>query len=63
MAKKPTIDLSELEEYRNALQTEYDELEEKCGENPTNAQQEKIDALNDRIQLVENAIEAMEAVE
>lgn len=63
MAKKPTIDVSQLQEYKDALQAEFDELEEKQGEIHTYIREGKMDELQNRIDLVEVAIDAMEAVQ
>lgn len=62
--KKPDeLNESTLQEYINELQAAYDELEEKQSEKETDARQEKMDELNNRIELAQAAIDALEAVE
>ena len=65
MAIKKPNELNEttLQEYINDLQAAYDELEEKQSEKETDARQEKMDELSNRIELVQAAIDALEAVE
>jgi hypothetical protein len=65
MAVKKPDELNEasLQEYINDLRAAYDELEEKQNEKETDARQEKMDELSNRIELVQAAIDALEAVE
>jgi hypothetical protein len=52
-----------LQHYEEEMQTQHDELEEKQGEKESEARQQKIDDLVNRIEIVQAAIEALEAVE